>query len=71
MWLKTAFSESDGKGSFTRMMTFIWIVALIGWDTFKIKGLPDATMIIAQIGSASTLYGLNIIKNVVQKNGAS
>lgn len=72
-FLQKAFTDDGGKPSFSRLVCGTWIVALIVWDSIRIYHDPshtplDGPTLLAQTGSASTLYGLNMLKNMI-KNG--
>ena len=62
---REALSESDGKASFSRIMTLVLVAFAMGWVTVIVRhnfALPDFTGLALLIG---TLYGINQVGNVV------
>jgi len=66
-FLKSALSESDGKGSFTRLATGVLVLAALVWITRLVwvnAALPDFGGLTLFI---SALYGLNKASSAVDK----
>jgi hypothetical protein len=64
-WLKSIFSETDGKGSLSRVATALIIVAAIVWVTRLVwhnHALPDFGGLTIFIGA---IYGLNLARSAV------
>ena len=67
-WLKSIFSEEDGKGSFSRVSTFVLVVSAVCWVTHLVhhnNALPDFTGLSIFI---ATLYGVNTVRNALPKS---
>lgn len=64
-FLRSAFSESDGTGSSSRLLSAIIIVASLSWITIVVvhtKALPDLASISVFVSSTvGVLYGINKI----------
>jgi hypothetical protein len=64
-WTATAFSEEDGKASFSRIATFVLVAFAMGWVTVIVRhnyALPDFGGLALLIG---TLYAVNKVSGAI------
>lgn len=65
-FIKSLFSEEDGKASFSRVATLFLLLVAIGWVTHLVRlnhALPDLSGLTLFV---SVLYGVNKIGNAIE-----
>lgn len=69
-FIKSTFSESDGTGSASRVLSGAVILSTISWITYlvlKNNALPDLSSASLFVGSGSSIYGMNKLSEALKK----